>query len=364
VATPLMSAPCKNYIRSMLRGDLRTAYHHLSFLSDGELFRGLAVPSRDDIDDLFEKEPEDAPGFAPEIPGVSGTEMAPWARAALAAASLGGKVLERQSNLIYAYKVVESGKKTFAPGAKPPDGPSGTAASDYVHLCVAMGNIPLTLDEDLTDQLPDPVPAPPALTDADYANSAASLGVDVNALKAVAQVESAGSGFGDDGRPIIRYELHRFQAKTHRRFHKTHPYLSQPKWHDGDRYHDGTQEREYSLLYNAMLLNYQGDLAVEEAISSTSWGKFQVMGENWSDLGWKSALDFASDMYVSEANHLKAFVNYVQFNGLVPALKGHHWATFAAGYNGPNYADNDYDGRMRRAFNHLQHAAHPAGVHP
>ena len=115
MAPPVMSTSCKNYIRSMLRGDLRTAYLHLSFVSDGELFRGLAVPSRDDINDLFEKEPEDAPGFAPEIPGVSGTDMAPWSRAAVAAASLGGKVLERQSNLIYAFHVVESGKKNFAP---------------------------------------------------------------------------------------------------------------------------------------------------------------------------------------------------------------------------------------------------------
>lgn len=364
MAPPLMSASCKSYIRSMLRGDLRTAYHHLSFLSDAEIFRGLAVPSREDIDDLFEKEPEDAPGFAPEIPGVSGTDMAPWARAALAATSLGGKVLERQSNLIYAHHVVMSGKKNFEPHAAPPDGPSGTAASQYVHHCVAMREIPLQLDEDLTDQLPDPVPAPPVLTEEDYTSTAATLGVNVNAVKAVAQVESSGSGFGDDGRPIVRYELHKFQGKTHRHFHKTHPYLSQPNRQAGDPYHNDTQEREYSQLYNAMLLTYQGDLAVAKAIESTSWGKFQVMGENWSDLGWNSALDFASDMYVSEANHLEAFVSYVQFHGLVPALKNHHWATFAAGYNGPNFAANHYDILMQQAFNHLQHAAHPAGVHP
>jgi hypothetical protein len=268
--------------------------------------------------------------------------------------------LERQSNLIYAYGVVKSRKK---PSAAAPDAPSGTAATDYVHHCVAMRDIPLDLDDDLTDQLPTSTPGPPLLSDTDYTNTAATLGVDVPALKAVAQVESAGSGFGDDGRPIIRYELHRFQAKTHRRFHQTHPHLSQPSWHAGDRYHNGTQDREYSLLYNAMLLKYHGDHAIEEAIESCSWGKFQIMGENWSSLGWSSALEFASDIYVSEANQLGAFVSFIQVNGLVPALRKHQWATFAAGYNGPAYADNDYDGRLERAFHRLQHA-HPAGVHP
>lgn len=363
MAVPVISASCKQYVRSMFRGDLRTAYHYLSFVSDSELFRGLAVPSREDIDDLFENEPESPPGFAPEIPGVGAVATSTIARAALAAASLGGKVLERQSNLIYAYEVVKNGKKNFSHGSAAPDKPSDIAATDYVHHCVAMHDIPLSLDEDLTDELPDPNPSAPSLSDSDYTSAAATLGVDINALKAVSQVESGGSGLGD-GRPIIRYELHVFQRKTHRHFHKTHPYLSQPTWHAGDRYHNGTQDREYSLLYNAMLLNYHGNSTTEEAIESCSWGKFQIMGENWADLGWSSALDFASDMYVSEANHLDAFVKFIQNKGLVHALKNHQWATFAAGYNGASYADNDYDGRLQRAFNRLQHHAHPAGVHP
>ena len=363
MAVPDMGASCKQYIRSLVRGDLRTAYYHLSFVSDSELFRGLAGPSREEIDDLFEKEPEQPPGFAPEIPGVSAANQSPAAMAALAAASLGGKVLERQSNLVYAYEVVKNGKKNFAPHAAAPDKPSDAAATDYVHHCVAMHDIPLDLDEDLTDQLPDATPSPPTLTDVDYTNAAATLGVDVNALKAVAEVESGGSGFGDGGRPTLRYELHIFQAKTHRRFHKTHPHLSQGSWHAGDRYHNGTQDREYSLLYSAMLLEHQGERMIEEAIESCSWGKFQIMGGNWSDLGWTSALDFASDMYVSEVNHLDAFVSFIQFHGLVSALKKHQWATFANGYNGSGYADNDYDGRMQRAFHRLQHA-HPAGAHP
>jgi hypothetical protein len=358
---PDISSIAKQYIRRLIAGDDRTAYYQLSLVADGELFRALAVPSRDEVDDLFESEPGDVPGFSSDIPGP-GPYMSPWARTTAAAASMGGKVLERQPKMTYAYHVVGAGKLKFAHDAAPPDGASQVAANDYIHHCVAIKDIPLDLDEDLTDELPDPSPVVSALTDADFTNAAGTLGVDVPALRAVAQVESAGSGFGRDGHPVIRYELHRFQAKTHRQFHKTHPHLSQPDWHAGDRYHNGTQNREYSLLYSAMLLKYQGDRAVEEAIESTSWGKFQIMGENWSDLGWDSALAFASDMYVSEANHLDAFVKFVQFKGITNALRNHQWATFALHYNGKNFADNDYDGRLQRAFNRFQRQA--AGAQP
>ena len=186
----------------------------------------------------------------------------------------------------------------------------------------------------------------------------ASAKVTKPAIKAVAQVESSGSGFGADGRPILRFELHRFQAKTKGVFRKTHPHVSQPSLAAGAPYHNGRQSREYSLLYNAMLLDDKGNSMVEPAIESASWGKFQVMGENWSSLGWASALDFASDMYVSEGNQLKACVKYIQTKGLTQALKTHNWAAFALGYNGPAYADNDYDTNLQRAFNRIS-AAHP-----
>jgi hypothetical protein len=358
---PHMSDNCKLYIRSMIRGDLRSAFQQLSLLEDKELLRGLAAADRADIDDLFDKEPESPPGFAPGIPGVGAVAKGPML-AAMSAAALGGRVLSRMSQLVYAYEVVKSGKLQFEKDAKPPTGSIGMSATEYVHHCVALQQIPLEIDEDLTGKLPNPVANPPTLTDADFVSAATTLGVDVPAMKAVARVESAGSGFGDDGRPIIRYELHRFQRKTHRLFHKSHPYLSQPSLDAGKPYHNGTQGREYTLLYNAMILELKGVRTIDQAISSTSWGKFQVMGENWSDLGWSSALAFASDMYVSEANQLDAFVKFVRRKGLTSALKNHNWAAFAAGYNGPNYADNDYDANLQRAYTYFSRAQ-AAGAH-
>jgi len=347
-----MSDNCKSYIRSMIRGDLRSAFQFLSQVGDNELFRGLAAADRADIDDLFDKEPESPPGFAPDIPGV-GAVARGSSLAVMSAAALGGQVLSRISQLIYAYQVVKSGKLQFGHDATPPTASVGSSAREYIHHCVSLQQIALEIDEDLTGKLPTLVQNPPTLTQADFVSAATTLGVDVPAMKAVARVESAGSGFSDDGRPIIRYELHRFQHKTHRHFHKTHPYLSQPNLAAGKPYHNGTQDREYTLLYNAMILELKGVRTIDQAIESTSWGKFQVMGENWSDLGWSSALDFASDIYASEANHLDAFVKFVQRKGLTSALKNHNWAAFAAGYNGPAYAANHYDTNLQQAFNHF-----------
>jgi hypothetical protein len=359
---PDMSDHCKLYIRSMLRGDLRSAFQYLSRLEDKELFRGLAAADRADIDDLFDKEPESPPGFSDEIPGIGAVAKGPML-AAMSAASLGGQVLSRISQMIYAYHVVKRSKLHFEARAKPPTASIGASATEYIHHCVARKQIPLEIDEDLTGKLPSPVANPPTLTDADFANAATSLGVDVPAMKAVAQVESLGDGFAADGRPIIRYELHRFQSKTHHLFHKSHPYLSQPNLDAGKPYHNGSQDREFTLLYNAMILELKGVRTIEQAIASTSWGKFQVMGENWSDLGWTSALAFASDMYISEVKHLDAFVKYVKKNGLAPALKNHHWAAFAAGYNGPQYAKNHYDTNLQHAYHHFSKAQAAAAKH-
>jgi hypothetical protein len=358
-----MSDNCKQYIRWMIQGVSRMSFQSVSQLDDREIFRALAIPAREEMEDLFDTEPEPPPGFADDIPGVAAVLKSPWQRAAVSAAAMGGQVLSRMPQMIYAYHVVKSGKLNFSKDSAAPTQAAKAWATDYVNRCVDMKGIPLNTLEDLTRSLPAASASPPALSDADFNAAAATLGVDVPAIRAVAQVESAGSGFGADGRPIIRYELHRFQSKTGGHFHRTHPYLSQPSLAAGNPYHNGTQSREYSMLFNAMLLKYRGGRAIEQAIASASWGKFQVMGENWASLGWSSALDFATDMYASEANHLLAFVRFIQHNGLTNALRMHQWAAFAAGYNGPSYAVNNYDTNMERAFNRFNRA-HPAAAHP
>jgi len=323
-----MSVRAKSFVFWVTRGIHEIPFEYLSELPDHELFRALAVPSRDDIRRLFASGSKDSKQAAKH--------------------TVRGEVVDRIRQMTYAFAVVTSAK--FESSIPAPSELCLRSAHDYLHQCVAMKQIPLEIDEDLTRALPKAKKNPPRLTETDYTSAAGSLGVDLPAIKAVASVESGGAGFGADGLPIIRYELHRFQAKTGRHFHSTHPYLSQPTLSAGAPYHNGKQLREYSLLYNAMLLRYNGVPMIEQAIESASWGKFQIMGENWSALGWPSALAFASDMYVSEGNQLSAFVKFVKNKGLDKALKKHDWAAFARGYNGPLYAVNHYDTNLKQAF--------------
>ena len=86
------------------------------------------------------------------------------------------------------------------------------------------------------------------------------------------------------------------------------------------------------------------------ALQSASWGMFQIMGFNYQACGYSSVESFVEDMFKSESEHLSAFVGFIKKNKLAAALKSKNWATFAAAYNGPGYAENHYDTKMEKAY--------------
>ncbi|AZA64465.1 DUF3380 domain-containing protein [Chryseobacterium carnipullorum] len=57
------------------------------------------------------------------------------------------------------------------------------------------------------------------LTEQDYINAAKELGCEVAAIKAVAEVESRGSGFLSSGEPKILFERHRFYKYTNGKYY-------------------------------------------------------------------------------------------------------------------------------------------------
>ena len=94
------------------------------------------------------------------------------------------------------------------------------------------------------------------------------------------------------------------------------------------------------------------------ALESASWGAFQVMGYHWQRLGYSSIHDFVAAMNRSEADHLEAFVRYIEADtNLLKALKAQKWATVAKLYNGPDYQRNLYDVKLERAFERHQDRA-------
>jgi hypothetical protein len=197
----------------------------------------------------------------------------------------------------------------------------------------------ITIYRDVTGTLPPQTTSPPTLSDADYQAVADRNGVSLAAIKAVAKVESGGSGFDKSGRPKILFEAHHFSKHTKHVYDLSHPHLSTQNRQEAKKFYKWDQ---YNRLYEALMLD------PDAACKSASWGKFQVLGSNHN--GWPDAISFARAMCQSEANHLKCFEAYCISANLIRHLKTKNWAAFAEGYNGKNYAEYQYDTKIEGAY--------------
>lgn len=180
---------------------------------------------------------------------------------------------------------------------------------------------------------------PAALRDLDYERAARALRCTVAAVRAVAQVESAGGGFLADGRPKILFERHIFHARTSGRHSGSHSGVS---WPQRGGYLGG--RREYDRLAVALALDRKA------ALQSASWGKFQIMGFNAASCGHSDVESFVAAMVSGEPAQLDAFVAFIKTCKLDDELIRRDWAGFARGYNGPAFAQNSYDRKMADAY--------------
>ena len=179
------------------------------------------------------------------------------------------------------------------------------------------------------------------LTESDFSNAATQLGVEVATIKAVATVESAGGGFLASGNPKVLFEGHWFSKLTKGVYDKQHPTISYPRW---TKKHYLGGEKEFARFQSAAQLDKSA------AQKSTSWGKFQIMGFNHKKAGFGDVGLFVKAMSESEGKQLLAFVNFLKATKLDGFLKTKDWAKFAKGYNGPKYAENKYDIRLKQAY--------------
>lgn len=187
------------------------------------------------------------------------------------------------------------------------------------------------------------------LSKADIIAVANDLNIEPAALKAVIDVEAAGEGFDNQGRPTILFEPHVFWdelGKIHyytkrAELAKKHQGLLSPKW-DKSLYRIGGSSHD--KLKVAAALHW------DAAHKSASWGLGQIMGFNAQKIGYATLKDFIDDMYESEAKQLKAMGMFLRANGLISKLQRHDWAGFARGYNGSAYAKNQYDVKLADAY--------------
>jgi hypothetical protein len=186
------------------------------------------------------------------------------------------------------------------------------------------------------------------LQDRDYIEAAFQLGCDPEAVKAVCAVEAPRGGFDANGRPVILFEGHIFHRYTKGKFDLSHPMLSHAKWTRAN--YGSSQDAEHARLAAATALDR------EAALMSASWGRFQIMGFNYTQCGFARLQDFINAMFASEKAQLDAFVEYLGNTYLDDELREHRWADFARKYNGPLYWKNQYDKKLEAAYVKLKGA--------
>jgi hypothetical protein len=174
------------------------------------------------------------------------------------------------------------------------------------------------------------------------------LNVKLPQLLAVVTVETSGCGCFADRRPAILFERHIFSKQTGGKFDAQHPDISNRI--PGGYSHGAA---EYNRLAKAVQLDRTA------AFKSASWGLGQVMGFNFEKAGYDSVETMVQKTMESEDEQLLAMANFLKGTGLDRPLAAQDWASFARGYNGPDFARNLYDAKLAAAFQRFQHPPLP-----
>lgn len=180
-----------------------------------------------------------------------------------------------------------------------------------------------------------------SLSEEQLVEAARALKCETAAVKAVVKTElGVRTAFDEQGRPTILYERHYFHRLTGGKYSKDHPDISNAV---AGGY--GKFSEQYPKLEKAMKLDKAA------ALKSASWGAFQIMGDNHVSAGFATVDEFVAAMKTSVKRQADAFVAFVKNDSvLTTALRDKSWAAFAKRYNGPGYAANAYDAKMKANY--------------
>jgi hypothetical protein len=166
------------------------------------------------------------------------------------------------------------------------------------------------------------------------------LGVSAPEIWSVISVETSGFGYLQDRRPKILFERHVFSRLTNHKFDAVNADVSQPT---RGGYGPGGAH-QHDRLAAAIQLDR------DAALQSASWGLGQIMGENFAAAGFQTAAALVDATMTSEDGQLQAMAAFIKANSMDGSLRNHDWARFARGYNGPDFAANNYDGLLGQFF--------------
>jgi hypothetical protein len=203
------------------------------------------------------------------------------------------------------------------------------------------------------------------ITDADWQEAATRISCEVAVIQAFAHVESGKAAFDRYDRPTIQYERHKFAKHTNHRFDAANADISgkayTSKKFDKDGHPIAATDRYVADAYERFERAF--GLDEDAAIMACSWGKFQVLGENYRGLGFPTVQKFLEATCKSEQEHLLKF--FLPFAMTVRDAKyGHgtlrnaliqkNWANAAWLYNGPDYRKYDYDNQLKEAYEKIK----------
>lgn len=182
------------------------------------------------------------------------------------------------------------------------------------------------------------------IEESDYVEAASKLGCEVAAIKAVAKTETGSYGayfkfrLDDDYVPAILFERHHFHKYTDGKYDQ----------HDDISNSVAGGYGAISVQYSKLVRAYALDKSA--ALKSASWGKFQILASNHAAAGYASPEDFVLAISKSEKNQLKAFVSFIESDGvLLRSIRSKDWLSFAKRYNGPR--QKGYDLKMEKNYN-------------
>ncbi|HEY8099339.1 MAG TPA: N-acetylmuramidase domain-containing protein [Burkholderiaceae bacterium] len=200
------------------------------------------------------------------------------------------------------------------------------------------------------------------ITDADYEAAAKELDCEVEVIKAIEKVESGGTtGFDNKNRPLILFERHIFSRNSARKYDATNPDISSKTGYKLKRKEDAVTADALAKDYYAVnsTSNYKRlakayQLDKDAALKACSWGKFQVLGENYKAVGFGSVREMVDAHVKGPKGHLKTFIGFIKSKKLQKPMKDKNWEKIAQGYNGTGYKKFNYDKRIKKEYEKLK----------
>lgn len=172
------------------------------------------------------------------------------------------------------------------------------------------------------------------------------LEIDPAVALAVMAVESGGHAFADDGRMLIRFEVHLFFEEWGKldpeRFAQHFNYDRNKSW-EGHQWRPNPNQawRDFHGNQNAEweVFNFARNLNPNAALRSISMGAPQIMGFNHASVGYSSPQGMFDAFAASAHAQIIALFDFINADPeRLKALRTGDYTTFASSYNGPGQA--------------------------